>query len=438
MVIERRGQLRQVAILTLGCKLNQADSDALARRFRLAGCAVGEDIAGADAIIVNSCTVTHVADRKARQLVRQARRGAPGATVVLTGCYVDSAGGRPAIEAGADLAIPNRDKGQIVDLVFSKRTGETPDAGAAGERPALRGLRSRAFIKIQEGCNDVCSFCIVPRVRGREDSRTVDDILEEAAAHEAAGAQEIVLTGTQLGHYGRDRGWEPGPRLLLEQLLLRTTVPRIRISSLQPQDLHPALLELWADKRLCPHFHVPLQSGSDSVLRRMRRRYGARRYREALDLVRKQVPGASVTTDVIAGFPGETEEDFAETVALCEEAGFSWMHVFPYSLRRGTSAALLDGHLPSEVKRRRVDELIGIARQGGARFRRGLLGASHEVLWEERVPDGEWLGLTANYVRTRVSTDDDLANTISTVKLLALRGDIVDAERLPIAVAGRP
>ncbi|MEX2236285.1 MAG: tRNA (N(6)-L-threonylcarbamoyladenosine(37)-C(2))-methylthiotransferase MtaB [Dehalococcoidia bacterium] len=420
--------LRTVAILTLGCKLNQADSDALARSFAAAGCAVTSTEEGADAVVINSCTVTHVADSKARQLVRRARRSSPEATVVLTGCYVDSAGPDPGIRAGADLALANRAKPDIVDAVFRRRTGESARPEAAGERPPLRGLRSRAFVKIQEGCNDVCAFCIVPRVRGREDSRPIAEIVAEAQQHEAAGAREIVLTGTQLGHYGRDRGWEAGPRRLLEALLERTTIPRIRLSSLQAQDIFPGLLDLWSDRRLCPHFHLPLQSGSDAVLKRMRRRYTSARYRSAVEMIRSEVADVAITTDVIAGFPGETEAEHHETVVLCREAGFAALHVFPYSIRQGTSAALLGAQLTPEVKRARADELIALGRESGRAFRRSLLGSTHDVLWEEPSEPGAWFGLTPNYQRVRVDSQQSLANTITPTRLHAPRGDLIQGD----------
>ncbi|HET9199777.1 MAG TPA: tRNA (N(6)-L-threonylcarbamoyladenosine(37)-C(2))-methylthiotransferase MtaB [Dehalococcoidia bacterium] len=414
--------LRNVAVLTLGCKLNHADSDALARRFAEAGCAVSEDPRNADAVVINSCTVTHVADAKARQLVRRARRLSPAATIVLTGCYVDSAGQRLSLDE-ADLIIGNEGKPRVVDMVFRARTGQPPAAEAAGERPGLARLRTRAFVKIQEGCNDVCAFCIVPRVRGPENSRTIADVVLEARQHEAAGVQELVLTGTQLGHYGRDKGWEPGPLKLLQALLRNTAVPRIRVSSLQAQDFSEQLLELWQDPRLCPHFHVPLQSGSEHVLGRMRRRYDPKTYRSAIAMIRRTVPGAALTTDVIAGFPGETDDDFEQTLQLCRDMRFAAIHAFPYSIRRGTAAALMADQVEQDIRDARVNRLIALGRESGRRFRETLVGTHQQVLWEES-RENTWIGLTPNYCRVR-AVGRGAVNTIDNVRIDGVAGALL-------------
>jgi threonylcarbamoyladenosine tRNA methylthiotransferase MtaB len=424
--------LRNVAVLTLGCKLNQADSDRIARQFSDAGCVVSQDPNDVDAVVINSCTVTHVADAKARQLVRRARRLSPAATIVLTGCYVDSAGSSLCLNE-ADLMVGNRGKAGIVDAVFQARTGHSPAPEAAGERPGLGRLRTRAFIKIQEGCNDVCAFCIVPRVRGPEDSRTIAEIVLEAQQHEAGGVQELVLTGTQLGHYGRDKGWEPGPRKLLRALLDETSIPRIRVSSLQAQDFSEELLELWHDRRLCPHFHVPLQSGSASVLERMRRRYNPAGYRTAIQLIRRMVSDAAVTTDVIAGFPGETDHDFAQTMDLCREVGFAAIHAFPYSVRRGTAAAMLGEQVDQRSRDDRVRQLIDLGRQSARRFREKLVGTEQEILWEESDGQGMWIGLTPNYCRVR-ARGRAVLNTIGKAYIDGVTGPHLTAVIRPPAV----
>src|SRR5437867_686950 len=323
-----------VAVLTLGCKLNQSDSESIARRLIAEGVrVVDRPLRGADAFVINSCSVTHVADRKARHLVRQARRLSPEAHIVLTGCYAETAPNDIAAITGADVVLPNVDKPSIPDRIIERLEARgDPSAGC----PTLvrDGLRTRAFIKIQEGCNELCAFCIVPYTRGREASVPVERVVEQVQAREADGVQEVVLTGTQLGNYGRDLGWRThGPRLLLEALLERTSVRRIRLSSLQAQDISPELVRLWASPRLCPHFHLPLQSGSDAVLAAMRRRYTADQYRRAASLIRDYVSDVAITTDVIAGFPGETDDRFEDTLTLCGEMQFAAMHCFPYSRR---------------------------------------------------------------------------------------------------------
>lgn len=414
-----------IAVLTLGCKLNQADSEALARRLVSEGATVTSRVTpGADAYVINTCSVTHVADRKARHLVRLARRLSPGVPVVLTGCY---AGAAPADLA--DAIVPNEAKPSIPQWLL-ERLGARSDPAAGCLLPPS-ALRTRALIKIQEGCNELCAFCIVPYTRGRERSIPPDAVVQDVLARQAEGVQEVVLTGTQLGNYGRDLGWqEVGPRRLLEALLEGTAVRRIHLSSLQPQDISEPLLRLWRDRRLCAHFHLPLQSGSDAILKAMRRRYTAADYFRAVRLIRHHVPDAAITTDVIAGFPGESEEDFEATMALCREVEPANIHAFPYSRRPGTAAALMPGHLPPQVRRNRLQRLLAVAEGCNAAFRQRFLGRTLEVLWEQKT-GGRWTGLTDNYIRVYTLADADLSNRILPARLLSVEGSEVRAEILP-------
>jgi threonylcarbamoyladenosine tRNA methylthiotransferase MtaB len=420
-----------VSVLTLGCKLNQADSEGIARRLAGAGVRVlDRPVEGAAAFVINTCSVTHVADRKARHLVRMARRLSPEAEIVLTGCYAETAPVNVLDLTGADTLVRSTDKAAIPGRLL-ERLRERGDP-SAGCRTSIRSdLRTRAFIKIQEGCNELCAFCIVPYTRGREVSVPIERVVEEVRQREAEGAQEVVLTGTQLGNYGRDLGWhEQGPRRLLEALLSRTTVPRIRLSSLQAQDISEELVAVWDDRRLCPHFHLPLQSGSDELLGSMRRRYTADRYRTALAVIRERVADVAITTDVIAGFPGETEDDFAATLSVCEKAEFAQIHAFPYSRRPHTGAELMEGHLPAETRRRRLEELLKVGAEAALAFRKAFVGRTLEVLWEEkteRPPRGSqgrrWQGLTGNYIRVYTSADCDLTNKVLPARLVATGGD---------------
>lgn len=426
-----------VSVLTLGCKLNQADTAAMARGLAAGGARVVARLEeGADAFVINTCSVTHVADRKARHLTRLARRLSPAATIVLTGCYAETAPHSVAQFIGADFVLGNGAKPDIPDLLLERlREREEPAAGCptplrdglrpdeprwapVGGRPSGR---TRAFVKIQEGCDELCAFCVVPHTRGRERSRTIEEVVQEVLARQHEGAQEVVLTGTQLGNYGRDLGWvERGPRRLLEALLERTHVPRIRLSSLQAQDISPQLLRRWRDPRLCPHFHLPLQSGSDAVLRRMRRRYTAEEFRRAVHLVRDRVADAAVTTDVIAGLPGETDADFEATYSLCREIGFAAIHAFPYSRRPGTAANLMPDQVPAPVRRWKLDRLLALAGASAQAFRRRYLNRVMPVLWEER-KRGWWQGLTPNYLRVYTRADGDLTNALLPARLLALQ-----------------
>jgi len=395
-----------VAILTLGCKLNQADSQALARELLSNGCRVIQRPAPADAYVINSCSVTHVADRKSRHLVRLARRLSPSATVVLAGCYAENGGAHLAGRIGADLVVRNGDKASLAQELL-RRLGD--GNGRRAPPRAADGLRTRAFVKIQEGCNEVCSFCVVPRTRGRERSVPIERVVTEVLARQAEGAQEVVLTGTQLGNYGRDLGTAGGPTPLLAALLARTAVPRLRLSSLQAQDIHEDLLHLWDDPRLCRHLHLPLQSGSDRVLAAMRRRYSARQFLEAASLIRERIPDVAITTDVMVGFPGETEADFQETYRLCQEEGFAAIHVFPYSRRPGTAAALIRDHVSPAVKRDRLERTLALARDSAAAFRARFQGRTMAVLWEEARRRGArtlWQGLTDNYLRVYTDAEN--------------------------------
>jgi len=429
-----------VCLLTLGCKLNQADSEAIARDLLAAGCKVLDRPAPADAFVINTCSVTHVADRKARHLARLARRLSPGAPVIVTGCYVETA--EPGLRAAmnADLVLGNEEKPSLAARLARLGAGQSGwDADPAPRFDPRSPLRTRAFLKVQEGCNDVCAFCVVPRTRGREHSVPVEEVVGAVRAREDEGVQEVVLTGTQLGAYrpagDADSGngmTRFGPSVLLQALLAETAVPRLRLSSLQPQDITPELLSLWEDARLCRHFHLALQSASDSVLSRMRRRYTTLDYRRALALIRKHVPDAAVTTDVMVGFPGESEADFEETYAFCREAAFAGLHVFPYSRRPGTGAARMDDQVRESAKRERAHRLLTLGRDLRAGFEGRFGGRVMPVLWERARPSKGglvWEGLTDNYIRVFTRSDADLWNRILPARLGDAAGSTEPATR---------
>lgn len=411
------------AILTLGCKLNIADSEAMSRRLIDEGWVVTDRAEGADAVIVNSCSVTSTADRKSRRLVMLARRAAPGATVAITGCMVETARPETLDALGADFVYRQPEQAALAGRIAALHPG------GPGEAPPR--LRTRAFVAAQEGCNDVCAFCIIPRTRGRERSKSVETVVEEARRQEAEGVKEIVITGTQLGAYGRDREGDDGPAELLEALLEGTTVPRIRLSSLQPQDITPRLVGLWQDERLCPHFHLALQSGSEAVLQRMRRRYTVAQYREAVERLCRAIPDVAITTDVIAGFPGETDAEFEQCMTFCREMRFAAMHVFPYSSRAGTLAARLPGQLPDNVKKERVHRLMELSKGMSAVYRERFVGRDVTVLWETRAEDGAWEGLTGVYLRVRAQSDAPLRNQLTAARVTGVTRDGLAGEVRP-------
>ena len=423
-----------VMIETHGCKLNQADTQLLSRELVSAGYGLAGKAEDADVYVLNTCTVTHVADRKARQAVRAAKRRNPNSLIVATGCYAQRAPDDLRSMPEIDLVVGNVDKPSLARMIGG--LASDPDSACAvGDDMALSQvmrIRSRAMVKIQEGCDQVCAYCIVPTVRGRERSIPVDDIVSTANAYAEMGCQEVVLTGTQLGSYGFDLE-DMNIAGLVRALLDRTEVPRIRISSLQPRDISEELLDLWSDPRLCPHFHVPLQSGSDSILKTMRRRYTSAEFQDSVRRVREAVPGVAVTADVIVGFPGETESDFQDSVDACVEAGLASAHVFPYSIRPGTSAAYFKGQVDHAVKSNRAKELGAVVDDLARQFRSASVGQTRRVLWERAAPSDEgtaWTGLTDNYLRARALSESDLANHITRATLESLDGEVMNARIL--------
>ncbi len=399
-----------VALETLGCKLNQAESESVARQLAAAGYRIVHPSDGADIYILNTCTVTHVADRKSRHLLRLARRRNPGALIIAIGCYVERAPEELAGMEGVDIVLGNEEKARLVQVL--SRGGAVNIAPAIDPSPMLR---TRSMVKIQEGCNQFCSYCIVPLVRGRERSLPPEQIVDEVNARVALGYREVVLTGTQIGAYS------PSLELVLRRVLAESDVARLRLSSLQPQDLSPQLIALWADGRLCRHLHLPLQSGSDRVLGRMRRRYSATDYQRAVAKVREAMPDTAITTDIMVGFPGESEEEFEQSYRFCQRMGFANIHVFPYSERPGTIAAQMPGKVAEEVKKERSARMLELARESALRFRRQFLGQTMAVLWEKETAEGVWSGLTDNYIRVFTKSTQKLKNRLMEAKITGWR-----------------
>ena len=425
------GWLGTVAIETHGCKLNQADSESLARSFAGAGYRVVPPSEPADIYVVNTCTVTHVADSKARQAIRSAHHQNPSGMVVATGCYAQRAPVELAGIGGVGMVVGNRDKDRLAEMVLAAR-GDQPVTCAVGEEPPIRvGMgRTRAAVKIQEGCNQVCAYCIVPKVRGRERSIPPEVLLSQVRDRAEEGYREVVLTGTQLGSYGFDLE-DMDLRGLVELLLNDSDIDRLRVSSLQPQEVTEDLLKLWEDPRLCPHFHMPLQSGSDLVLRRMRRRYSVAQYAASVDRVRARVPGVAVTADVIVGFPGEGDEEFGESLRFAQEMELASMHVFPYSVRPGTSAVHMGPEVEERAKRARMDRMLALAQEQALAFRRGSIGSVRPVLWERCQAWGDrrlTLGLTDNYLKVCTTEDPLLVNRVTAARLVGEEKDRLLAE----------
>jgi threonylcarbamoyladenosine tRNA methylthiotransferase MtaB len=421
---------RTAALVSIGCKVNQAELRRWGVSLARAGVKLVEPGQPADLAIVNTCTVTGEGDKSSRQAIRQAARANPDGRLVVTGCYA-SVDPRAVVDIdGVDLVVTNDDKDEIVRRLadvgmvppLAPEPDEAPDAWThRSERPGWVTLmpalerKARAFVKVQDGCNSHCTYCIVPAARGPQRSRPVQAIVDEVNLLYRLGYREAVLSGVQIGAYGSD--WDrqtrrvrkgAGPTLteLAERLLAETPMPRIRISSIQPQDWPDGFLELWQDPRMCRHLHLPLQSGSDSVLKRMVRRYRAADFRALVERVRAALPEIAITADLMVGFPGETEAEHAESLAFVREMAFFEQHVFRYSARPGTAAARLPDDVAPPLKKRRSEEARALDAELRQAYRSRFLGQTMEVLWEEpaEVPVREsdeqiWSGLTDNYLR---------------------------------------
>ncbi len=423
----------KVYLTSIGCRLNEAEIATWARQFQLAGHSVMTTPADADALIFNTCAVTSEAARKSRQFVKRLHRLNPSARLIVTGCYASLEPARVAELMGVDAVISNQEKDRLVELVAGELAmpGMPALATEPGAAYMYPGSRTRAFVKVQDGCRNRCTFCIVTVARGQERSRPIVEILDEIHALHEAGYQEAVLTGVHLGGYGEDLG--ENLYALVRAILQDTDLPRLRLSSLEPWDLPDGFFDLWANSRLMPHLHLPLQSGSDRILRRMARRYTTAQYAQLIAQARAAIPDFNLTTDLIVGFPGESEEDWQQTVDFVQSIGFGHMHIFTYSPRAGTAAARMPNQTSTEIKRARSREMHAIAARMKAETLAHYVGREVQVLWEgpgEPLPSGEiqWTGYTPNYLRvvTVQPSDRNLDNRILRVRLTAVAGDPPD------------
>ena len=421
----------RVALTTLGCKVNQYDTATIESRLRNEGCEIVAFAPGADVYVVNTCTVTDRADAESRQLARRARRFNAEARVIMTGCFAQVSPQGAAIPEVDHVVGLNR-LPDVIRAVRGELVGQRVLVDDLRTARAVRTLgaetftgQTRAFLKVQEGCDLFCTFCIVPMARGRSRSVPPRAVLAELEMLAQRGFQEVVLTGVHLGGYGHDL--EPGVDLcdLLEMLAERSPIPRLRLSSIDPPEITPRLLALMARSPvLCPHVHVPIQAGHDDVLRRMRRKYDGAAVRALIHDIRAVLPEAAIGTDIIAGFPGETDAQFEAALEMLATLPLTYFHVFPYSRRQGTTAAKLPGQVAPVSIRRRAQRLRALGERRRAAFAGGFVGATLRVLVEAEAQSrpGRALGYSRNYQRVELCAAPALVNREVGVHIIGARG----------------
>ena len=407
----------RVAFYTLGCKLNQAETESLANRFSKAGFQLVSPGDRADIYIANTCTVTHIADRKSRHWLRLARRRNPQALIIATGCYAQR--NRQELAQLADFVVDNKEKEHLLALTQTlSLEGRGLGEGETKQSQVLAvTVRTRSLIKIQDGCHSPCTYCIVPKVRPCEYSLPASQIIDEVKQKVALGYKEVVLTGTKVGSY-RDGSAEL--RDLVQRILTSTGIERLRLSSLQPSEISSKFLALWQDEKLCRHFHLALQSGSETVLQRMRRSYSPDKYQRTVNLIKEMIPEVAITTDIMVGFPGESDEEFEQSYSFCQQAGFANIHVFPFSPRPETAAARMPEQIKDKVKGERNQRMLELSRSSRHSFCEQFLGQTMPVLWEKETSPGSgtYSGLTSNYIRVFTHSEKSLNNEITPVKLV--------------------
>ena len=420
----------RVFLQALGCRLNEAELESWSRDCRERGFTLAASAEQADLVVINTCAVTGESARKSRQLIRRAQRSNPQAKLVVSGCLASLEPRQAAAGLGIDLVVQNPDKDRLIGIAAEQLDLPVmPEvATEPGENALLARGRHRAFIKVQDGCRYRCAFCIVTRARGEERSRPVTEVVDEVRRLHAEGVQEVVLAGVHLGGYGSDIGSDLAR--LVQAVLAGTSIPRVRLGSLEPWELPEGFWELFDDARLMPHLHLPIQSGADKVLRRMSRRCRSAEFRELVAAARAQVPGFNVTTDIIVGFPGETDAEWGQTIALAEETQFGHIHIFAYSPRTGTKAAAMPGQVSRDIKRERSKQLHTISQAGRQRVLEQAIGRHYDVLFEQcrgESPDGRptCVGYTPNYLRVALDPRGcpDLQNKIARVRAVRVSDD---------------
>lgn len=433
----KKNMAKKAALHNLGCKVNAYETESMQQMLELAGYEIVPFAPGADIYIINTCTVTNIADRKSRQMLHKAKKMNPEAIVVAAGCYVESekyTGGK--VDDAIDIVIGNNCKKDLIEILEAyeegKRSEAVIDINHTKEYEELNlnktAEHTRAYVKVQDGCNQFCSYCIIPYTRGRVRSRKSQDVYEEILRLAQAGYHEVVLTGIHLSSYGVDLE-EENLLTLIEKIHEVDGIERIRLGSLEPRIMTEEFVAAIARlPKLCPHFHLSLQSGCDETLKRMNRKYTAEEYYEVCKRLRRHFDNPALTTDVIVGFAGETEEEFAECKAFLEKIEFFETHIFKFSIRKGTRAAKMENQVPDQTKTKRSNELLALNEKNSVKYLREHFGKELEVLMEEdMLIDGEryFVGHTKEYIRVAVKTEKDLTNQFITVKSEKILKDLI-------------
>ena len=428
---------KKAALHNLGCKVNAYETESMQQMLEQAGYEIVPFAPGADIYIINTCTVTNIADRKSRQMLHKAKKMNPEAVVVAAGCYVESekySGGK--VDDAIDIVIGNNCKKDLIEILEAyeegKRSEAVIDINHTKEYEELNLTKTaehtRAYVKVQDGCNQFCSYCIIPYTRGRVRSRKLMDVYEEVTRLAEAGYHEVVLTGIHLSSYGVDLEGET-LLSLIEKIHEIDGIERIRLGSLEPRIMTEEFVSAIANlPKLCPHFHLSLQSGCDETLKRMNRKYTAEEYYEVCVRLRKYFDNPALTTDVIVGFAGETEEEFAQCKAFLEKIEFFETHVFKFSIRKGTRAAKMENQVPDQIKTKRSNELLALHAVNSVKYLQAHMGKDLEVLMEESMNiDGKtyFVGHTKEYIRVAVQTEEDLTNRFVTVKAKEILKDMI-------------
>ena len=426
MKLIKIGKMKTISFKTLGCRVNLYETDALASRFKAAGYEIADGDSAADVFVVNTCTVTNTSDQKCRQAIHQIRRKHPEAIIAVTGCMVNHRKEELLQSGIADYVIDNERKTALFDIIDEHfKTGHSDPEGYDRDlfsyRPAFDTFHTRSLIKIHDGCNNFCSYCIIPMVRGRATSRPAEDIYNNVREVIAHGFKEVVLTGVNMGRYQyEDTNFEQ----LVENILKTEGDFRVRVSSIEPDQFSDRFLALFQHEKLAPHMHICLQSGSDDTLKRMNRHYTVAQFREMCQRIKAFRPDFNLTTDIIVGFPGETDQSFKESCDFAKEIGFSHIHTFKYSIRNGTKAATMPDQVPEKVKTERSEVMRQISHENKLKYFHAMQGKTQRLLVERIDKKGTSRGYGENYVPVELRDPSAEQNTFINIRL----GEIINQD----------